>query len=1231
MNHFFTQTASSNTLKEVPRASIFMKQLNDFLFFIKIDFIIISYIMFIKEYRDAVFKSALQSTSVNPAITRHNVQSFNHFIDHDMEEIIKSKNPVIVESSGLRFEMNFTDVRIKKPNHIQHDKSESVFYPNEARLLNKSYTAPIYVNYRYKVESTSSTGHTTELVSYDSSHDSDGLLEIGKIPILVLSKYCNLHGLSPDQLEAIKEDRYEYGGYFILAGNEYATISQENKIENFVYKNILTENDKKAYSVWIQSKKTGRYDYPYYTTVKLTGSTMTVSVSISKKRGTPLPFTILLSALGILTDRDIIELICPDSDSEIMTVLEQIILNDRKYPRLGQEDSLYWIADRYKGSTTEYHKKYKTQKPEDILRNISFDLFEQQLLPHIGDATNLQSKVLFLGYMLRQTIELSLGRIRETDRDNYANKRVLTCGPMYGQLFRHIFTIQMTAFLANVTNELKKFDEKKGNIVTRTFTSKKMSGMITHITTGEWPAGSTKGFNVKKSQTSRVERKATMDGIMISQKIVAPVADSSSGKNVELHMLYGTHWGFIDASDTPDSQQVGIVKYKTALSRISIFQNPAGIVRWIKTHSDKFGIRETANANPRDLANMVRIFINNDMIYFFPIDRVNEIRNALVEARRKGEIHRMTTIYVDYFQMELYVNTDGGRFIRPLYTVHTSGDKKGKLRITERDLQAVANGAKTFEDLVSAGLIEFLDGHEIIHNTIIALDESRLRDGPKQLIEYTHCEIDPAVIFSLNTLRGLMMDKTQAARVNFQNSMSKQAIGIYVSNYEHRFDVSGNVLVNPQRPLVGTIGDAICGLNEMPAGSMVTIAFMSFEGNNQEDAIITSKGSFDNGLFDVYKYKTYLDMIKNSQETYLKPNKVNTKNFKIDRNYETVMETGLPEPGTVLRKGDVLIGKVEVMTKTERDKYRGTRLSNYEYIDRSVVYSHIEPGTVDKIIVTEDEDNNRVLKIRIRIHSSPNVGDKFASRAAQKGTNGIFKTRDALPFLDDGTVPDIIFNEHGIISRMTCNHMIEPLMSYIAARRGQFLDGSTFTGVDIIDDIIPELKRLGIEHNGMRTIHNPYTGAPMKGKIYSGWIYYQRLKHMVADKMKSRARGGYIQKTRQPGAGRDKDGGLRFGWMEKEAIIAHGAAAMLKEFIYDKSDKFTFYIGEQSGHYATATPKLGRDVTPFYEDPDAESGTQIARVNMPWTTKIFNDYLMMSGVDVRYNLEQPAIEVEYEE
>ncbi|MFH0978437.1 MAG: DNA-directed RNA polymerase subunit B [Candidatus Woesearchaeota archaeon] len=546
---------------------------------------------------------------------------------------------------------------------------------------------------------------------------------------------------------------------------------------------------------------------------------------------------------------------------------------------------------------------------------------------------------------------------------------------------------------------------------------------------------------------------------------------------------------------------------------------------------------------------MSEVFLNGK--YVGTIDNPEDFVKQVKAERRKGVLSDSVNVYYNDKIDEVRIESLRGRVRRPLIVV-----KDGVALITEKHIKQLQKGEIGWKELVEQGVIEYLDAMEE-ENTLVAFTPEDVT------AEHTHLEITPLAMCGLTVALVPFGNFTQGARLNMGSKNQKQAIGLYAANFDIRMDMDVSLLHTPQMPLVQSIIHEISDYDKHPAGQNLVVAVMSYKGYNMEDAIIINKGSIDRGMGrSTYYRPSITEELRYSgglMDDVCIPNK-DVKGYKSERDYRLLEPDGIVYPEAPVKEEDVVIGKTSPPRfLSGMDEYS---LASNTRRESSVALKHGEQGIVDFVLITENEEGNKLMQVRVRDQRIPEIGDKFTSRHGQKGVIGLIVPHADMPFSASGIVPDLLFSPHGIPSRMTIAHLLELVAGKTAALAGRYVDGTTFSS-EKESDIRKELLGLGFRENGTETMYNGETGERFEAKIFIGNMYYLKLRHMVANKIHSRARGPIQLLTRQPTEGRAKEGGLRLGEMEKDTFVAHGASLLLKERF--DSDKTVVPVCENCG------------------------------------------------------------------
>ena len=1075
----------------------------------------------------------MQAFLQEKGLVRQHLDSFNAFVTSWIKRIVKEFGRVETNQAGVYIEIQ--DIKIGEPQFREVEGNVERLTPMIARIRNLTYAAPMRLT----------------VVLYENGIEvARQEIPLGSLPVMVRSVLDPTSRMSKEELIRIGEDWRDPGGYFIVNGSEKVIVTQEDLAHNRVFVDVSKEGSNITHSAKVISASAG-YRVPIILDRHKDGVLMINFPPIPTK----VPFVVMMRALGLERDRDIA--LAVSTDPDIQSELIPSLYHAREIRT--QEDALDFIGSRV---ALGQAREARIERALQILDNY--------FLPHLGTTPEARlAKALYLGQMACKLLELALGRREPDDKDHYANRRLRLAGDLMAQLFR----VALKQFIKDFRYQIEKHRLKGRRLNLRALARPDLvTDRIKHaLATGNWVGGRTGVSQI-------IDR---MNWVSMHSHLRRTVAPLSRGQpHFEARDLHPTQWGRICPFETPEGPNCGLVKNLALSAYISVGTDERAVFAVLK----ELGVVPAVEVYERlrngdvnlltNLSRYAKVFLNGTLVGYYLKEDASDLVRKVRELRRSGRLHHEVNISylrTEYLN-EVYVNCDPGRVRRPLLIV-----ENGKPKITKEIIEKLKSGELRFSDLVRLGVVEYLDAEEE-EDTYIAIDPEDLTP------EHTHLEIWPPAIVGIAAATIPYAEHNQSPRNAYQSAMAKQAVGLYAANFHLRFDSRGHFLHYPQRPLVQTKFLDVTGYNDRPSGQNFVVAVLSFTGYNMEDALIMNKSSVERGLARSTFFREYSTeelRYAGGQRDRIEIPDPSVRGYKGRDNYLLLDSDGIISPEIEVNAGNVLVGKTSPPRFLE--EYKEFGLTGVSRRDTSITLRHGDKGVVDSVVITVSGEGNRLVRIKVRDLRIPEIGDKFASRHGQKGVIGLLVPQYDMPYTPDGITPDLIINPHALPSRMTVGQLIETIAGKVAALAGRSVDGTPFYG-EKVEDLQRELLLLGYPADGTEPMYDGRTGELIMTPVFIGIVYYQRLHHMVTDKIHARARGPVQLLTRQPTEGRAREGGLRFGEMERDCIIGHGAPILLRERLLENSDKTVIYVCEECGMIGWYDRRRGKLVCPIHGD-----------------------------------------------
>lgn len=1107
-------------------------------------------------------------------LVKQHIESFNWLVQSEMKKIVAAKNNQLVKcDADPLFYLKYLDIRVGTPSIEEDAVTESVT-PQQCRLRDITYAAPIYVDLEYT--------RGREIVTRRDK-------VIGRMPIMLRSDNCVLANKGEREKMRMGECPLDPGGYFVVKGAEKVILIQEQLSKNRI---II---DRETSGQPVASVTSSTHDRKSKTNVVTRRDCLYVKHNTFSE---DIPAFVALRAMGIECDQEAIQLV--GSEPGVASLLVPSLHECASLSIHTCHQALEYIGERVRSAASAraaaFHssrgggKKSRTEEARDVLSSV--------VLAHVPVPNyDFTQKRAYLALMMRRLLAANADKSQVDDRDYYGNKRLELAGGLLALLFEDLFKRMNTDLKRQAEDALGKSSKAQQFDAGKCIRQDTITNGLEHaISTGNWTV---KRFRMERKGVSQVlSRLSFVSALGMMTRITSQF--EKTRKVSGPRALQPSQFGMLCPSDTPEGESCGLVKNLALLTHVTTDTEEAPLRRLVFS----LGV-EPLSACPGEYLNASgssHVFLNGLLLGMHKSPSL--FARTLRQLRRKGRVGELVSVYEgDGF---VSISADGGRVCRPLITC-----AKGQARVREKDLQQLRKGTKTFASMVAEGRVEYLDVNEE-SNARIALYESGLTE------EHTHLEIEPFTI--LGVCAGLIPypHHNQSPRNTYQCAMGKQAQGAIGYNQLQRMDTLLYLLVSPQKPLVKTKTIELIGFDKLGGGQNAIIAVMCYSGYDIEDALIFNRASIDRGLGRVSV------MRKNSVSLRQYPNRTSDKlaapgSIKEGKGNPQMLEAdGICAVGSGLTTGDVYVNKVT--PANVRDPHPNPhQLPDTEYKASPAIFKgdNETSSYVDQVALTTGDEGQWIVKCLLRNTRRPEVGDKFSSRHGQKGVIGHIAEPEDLPFSEEGIVPDIVMNPHGFPSRMTVGKILEVIGAKSSVCKGEFAYGTAFGG-DSVERTSRELEEFGYSCCGKEFLTCGFTGEPLRAYIFFGPVYYQKLKHMVLDKMHARARGPRVVLTRQPTEGRSRDGGLRLGEMERDCLIAYGTGGLIRERLMTSSDEFDVHVCSRCGlmGYFDNALKVSRCST-------CQSSQGMNKLKVPYACKLLFQELQSMNIAPRISL-KPA-------
>uniref|UniRef100_A0A1D1YVP6 DNA-directed RNA polymerase subunit beta n=1 Tax=Anthurium amnicola TaxID=1678845 RepID=A0A1D1YVP6_9ARAE len=1081
------------------------------------------------------------------------VDSFDYFLDAGLETALLNIRPVeVVQSSnGTKLRIWFGKPELLPPEREGGSKvMREPLFPYECRQSGGTYRGKFSAEVCFQYN--------------------DGVVirenfNLGFLPIMLMSKLCHLRGADPNKLVFHKEEATEMGGYFICNGLErlcrLLILPKRNYPMAMVRKSYCSRGegytDKAVVIRCVREDQSAVTVKLYY----LQNGSARLGFWIRGKEYL-LPAGIVLKALVDTNDREIYVSLTScykeKYQSERGTVGTQlvgerakIILDEiRGLSLFTREQCLHHIGISFQPVMDGLEIDSCLVVGDAVLRDYIF--------VHLSSN---HDKFNLLIFMLQKLFALVDETAAPDNPDALVNQEVLQPG--------HLITIYLKEKLQEWLSKCRRHLQEEMVKTNKNFDFHKLaqvkmvmdknSGMIgraveSMINTGKLASSSGLDLPQREGMTILAERLNFLRFISHFRSVHRG-ASFARMRTTTVRKLLPESWGFLCPVHTPDGEPCGLLNHMTSSCRVtSNFDTQECVKDFAKIRMSitkaLIGVGMAPSSPKLERAGppeVLFVLLDGCIIGSIVSSKIEKAITYIRLLKLSALSAIPNDLEVGYVPLSvggaypgLYLFTSSSRFVRPVRNL--SYPSEGTL-----DIELIGPFEQAFMEIRCA------DGGD---------------GGRSEAFPATHEEIHPTAVLSVVANLTPWSDHNQSPRNMYQCQMAKQSMGFSSQAIQCRADNKLYHLETPQSPIVRTAAYSKYCMDEFPTGTNAIVAVLAYTGYDMEDAMILNKSSVERGLCRGHIYQTESIDLSKTNEKSDKSLEIFARSNLPDQTPELDSD-GLPYVGQVIHPNKPLYS----CTSTLTDRPRVTLLKGSE------------AAFVDYVAVDGTAKNHlQKVNIRLRRPRNPVIGDKFSSRHGQKGVCSQLWPDIDMPFSAvTGMRPDLIINPHAFPSRMTIGMLLESIAAKGGSAHGKFVDATPFTGcvkVDedssqksdsLLDELGPLLASKGFNYHGLEVMYSGVLGTELTCEIFIGPVYYQRLRHMVSDKFQVRSTGAVDQITRQPVGGRKRGGGIRFGEMERDSLLAHGAAYLLHDRLHSCSDYHIADVCRLCGSVLTAT------------------------------------------------------------